>query len=165
MRPNMSWSEAIMPLAGARAQAESCVALLKRYGSEAQIARGELAYTKAKSDSDAAIAGLITALATGDAPGSLPFLQTRVTSSVTNLAEFSNWVNDIISASIPSGQRDVSTAIAKILGVEPLVKAISDGVAALYNNHRSDNALTRSIIQTQLEAARWPDFAKVEPAK
>jgi WD40 repeat protein len=33
-----------------------------------------------------------------------------------------------------------------------------DGVSVLYNNHRTDDALTRRTIQTQLEAARWPAF-------
>jgi len=160
----MSWAEAIAPLAGARVQAETFVALLKRYGNNAQIAHGQLEYAKAKSDSDAAIAGLIIALATRDAPGSLPLLQTRVSSSASALAELSNWVSDIISTCVPSGQRDVAGALAKILGIEPFVKAISDAVAAVYNNHRSDNALTRKIIQTELEGAKWPDFAKVPSA-
>jgi hypothetical protein len=159
-----SWSEAIAPLAGARAQAETCVALLKKYGNETQIASGQLTYVKAKSESDAAIAGLLTALATGDAPGSLSFLQTRITNSAVGLAEFSNFVNQIISTSVPPGQRDVASALAKILGVEPFVKAISDGVAAIYNNYRGDSALTRKVIQTQLEGAKWPDFAEVKPA-
>ena len=42
--------------------------------------------------------------------------------------------------------------------VEPVIKALSEAVAALYNNHRKDDALTRQTIQTQLEAAKWPDF-------
>jgi hypothetical protein len=161
----MTWSETIATLTAARTLAESCVALLKRYGNEAQRANGQLTYAKAKSDADAAIAGLITALGTGDEPGNLPFLQTRLTSSATNLAEFAEWVNNIVSALMPSGQRDVLSALAKNIGIEALVKAISDGLAALYQNHRSDDALKRKMIQTQLEGAIWPDFAKVAPAQ
>jgi hypothetical protein len=160
----LTWAAAVAPLAGARSQAEVCVAILKRYGNSAEIANGQLAYGKAKSDSDAVIAGLITALATREAPGALPSLQAKATSSLTALAEFCNSVNDIVSAAVPPGQRDVWSALAKIAGIEPLIKAVSDGVAALYNNYRSDTALTRKVIETQLEAARWPDFMKVEPA-
>lgn len=159
-----TWAAAIAPLAGARSQAEVCVALLKRYGNSSQIGTGQLAYGKAKSDSDAVIAGLITALATGEEPGTLPSLHAKVNNSLTRLAEFCNSVDGIVTTVVPPGQKDVLSALAKIAGVEQLIKAVSDGVAALYNNHRNDTALVRKIIQTQLEAARWPDFAKVEPA-
>jgi hypothetical protein len=42
---------------------------------------------------------------------------------------------------------------------------LSDGVSALYNNHRTDDVLTRKTIQTQLEAARWPTFSEVKAAQ
>jgi hypothetical protein len=48
---------------------------------------------------------------------------------------------------------------------EQLLKMLSEGVSALYNNHRSDDALTRRTIQTQLEAARWPAFSEVQAAQ
>lgn len=61
----LSWPEAVAQLAGERAKAETCVALMKKYGDEAQIARGQFAYADAKADSDAVVAGLITALSAG----------------------------------------------------------------------------------------------------
>ena len=48
--------------------------------------------------------------------------------------------------------------------VEPVIKALSEAVAAIYNNHRKDDALTIETIKTQLEATKWPDFAEVKPA-
>jgi hypothetical protein len=54
-----SWPDAVAQLAGQRANAETCVSLVKKYGNDAQIARGQLTYTSAKADADAAIAGLI----------------------------------------------------------------------------------------------------------
>jgi hypothetical protein len=86
-----------------------------------------------------------------------------LTSSTSGLAEFCNSVSDIISNIIPTGQKDVWSTLATIVDFKKFVKPLSDAVAALYNNHRSDKALTRRSIQTQLEAARWPDFAEVEP--
>jgi hypothetical protein len=56
----ISWPEAVAQLTGERAKAETCFALIKKYGDDAQIARGQLTYTTAKADSDALIAGLIT---------------------------------------------------------------------------------------------------------
>ena len=44
--------------------------------------------------------------------------------------------------------------------IEQLLKPLSDAVATLYNHHRTDNEQTRKTIQTQLEAARWQDFAR-----
>jgi hypothetical protein len=52
-----------------------------------------------------------------------------------------------------------------MIAIEPLLKMLSDGVSALYNNHRTDDALTRRTMQTQLEAARWPTFSEVKPAQ
>jgi hypothetical protein len=46
----ISWPEAVAQLAGERAKAETCVALMKRYGDDAQIARAQLTYTNAKAD-------------------------------------------------------------------------------------------------------------------
>ena len=55
--------------------------------------------------------------------------------------------------------------ILKTIPLEQLLKMLSNGVAALYTNHRSDDALTRKTIQTQLEAARWPTFSEVKAAQ
>jgi hypothetical protein len=46
-----------------------------------------------------------------------------------------------------------------------LLKMLSDGVSALYNNYRNDVALTRKTIQTQLESARWPAYSEVKAAQ
>jgi hypothetical protein len=162
---HLTWPDAIAPLAKERSHAEVCAALLKRHGDPPQIARGELAYGKAKSESDAVIAGLITALATGHTPESLPALQARLETGGSLLDDFCNSVSDILSTKIPPGQRDFWSALAKIGGIDSLVKAASDGVAALYNNYRSDTLLTRKTIQTQLEAARWPAFSEVKAAQ
>jgi len=45
-----------------------------------------------------------------------------------------------------------------------VIKALSEAVAAIYDNHRKDDDLTIETIKTQLEATKWPDFAEVKPA-
>ena len=71
----------------------------------------------------------------------------------------------VIALLLPDeGQKKGIEDIAKG-AVEPLVKALSDGVAALYNNYRNHKALTRQTIQTQLEVAKWPDFGEVKAAQ
>jgi hypothetical protein len=149
-------------LAGERSKAETCIALMKRYGSDAQIAHAQLTYTDAKADSDAVIAGLITVASSSQAPASLASLQAKLTSSVAGLGEFCGTVAKLLPNT--AGQKNVLTDIAKV-AIEPLLEMLSDGVSALYNNHRADDALTRRTIKTQLEAARWPAFSEVQPAQ
>jgi hypothetical protein len=158
----ISWPDAVAQLTGQRARAETCIGLIKKYGDDAQVARGQLAYASAKADSDAVIAGLITALSTGQTPASLTSLQNKLHSGVSGLAEFCDTVGNLVPNT--GGQKDVLTDLAKV-AIEPLLKMLSDGVSALYNNHRADDALTRRTIQTQLEAARWPAFSEVKAAQ
>jgi hypothetical protein len=164
-QPTMSWPEAVAPLAGGRTKAEMCVAVLKKVGKDSEIARGQMAYSYAKADSDAVIAGLIITLVAGGTPTDLPALQAKLASGISGLAEFCNSVNDILSATRQPGEKNVISELVKIVPIEPLMKAVSDGVATLYNNHRNDDALTRKTIQTQLEAARWPVFSEVKAAQ
>jgi hypothetical protein len=158
----MTWSEAVLQLAGERTKAETCVELVKKYGNEAQVARGQLTYTGAKADADAVIAGLIVALSAGQQPASLSVLQTKVSSSHSGLADFCGAVADLVPRE--GGHKDLLTDITKA-AIEPLLKMLSEGVSALYSNHRTDDALTRRTIQTQLEAARWPAFSEVKAAQ
>jgi hypothetical protein len=158
----ISWPEAVGQLAGERAKAETCVALMKKYGDGAQIARAQLTYTTAKADSDAVIAGLITVLSAGQAPASLSSLQTKLSSGVSGLIEFCSTVSNLLPNT--AGQKNVVLDIAQVT-IGPLLQMLSDGVSALYNNHRTDDALTRRTIQTQLEAARWPAFSEVKAAQ
>jgi hypothetical protein len=158
----ISWPDAVAQMAGERAKAETCVALVKKYGDAAQIARGQLTYTKAKADIDAVIAGLIITLSARQEPVSLPGLQGKLSSGISDLAEFCKTVSNLLPDT--AGQKNVAVEIAKV-AIEPLLKVLSDGVSALYNNYRDDDALTRRTIQTQLEAARWPAFAEVKAAQ
>jgi hypothetical protein len=163
MPATMSWPEAVGQIAGQRTKAETCVALMKRYGNDAQIARGQLTYANAKADFDAVIAGLIAALSAGQTPASLSSLQAKLTSGVSALLEFSNMVSNLLPDT--PGQKGVMDELAKIIPIEPLLKMLSEGVSALYSNHRNDDTLTRRTIQTQLEAARWPTFSEVKAAE
>jgi len=162
MSATMSWPEAVGQIAGQRAKAETCVALMKRYGDEAQIARGQLTYADAKADFDAVIAGLITALSAGQTPASLPSLQAKLSSGVSALLEFCNMVSNLLPKTPGQKEKGVMEELAKIVPIEPLLKMLSEGVSALYSNHRNDDALKRRTIQSQLEAARWPAFSEVK---
>jgi hypothetical protein len=164
----MNWPEAVAPLAAGRTMAEACVALLKRYGTPAQISNGEFAYATAKSDADAVIAGLVTALDAGNSPVSLTSLQSRLTNGLSMLDQFCASVKSLLPAVPATGEGtkglgDYLSIIKEAIG--PILKAAADGVAALYNNHRADAALTRKSIQADLASAKWPNFADVPKAE
>jgi hypothetical protein len=158
---HIGWPEAVSRLAEERTNAERCVASLKGHGNREQIARGQLAYGTSKADFDGVIAGLVTALAEGGTPENLPSLDAKLAHGATGLGQFCRTVADLVPTA--SGQKGILDEMVKA-AVEPVINALSEGVAALYKNHRKDDALTRQTIQTQLEAAKWPDFAKVEAA-
>jgi hypothetical protein len=164
----MTWPEAVAQLTAQRTRAEACVALLKRYGDKDQVARGQLSYTNTKADADAVIAGLITALSGGQEPASLSSLQVRLSSGFSGLAEFCNTVGKLVpdTAGQKGGLAGILASIVQSPGaIEQLLKMSSAGVSALYNNYRTDEALTRATIKTQLEAARWPTFVEVKAAE
>jgi hypothetical protein len=156
----MTWEDAVALLASARTKAETSVAILKKFGDSGSTARGELIYSDAKADADAVIAGLIVALSAKGQPEKLSSLQERVDRAVIALAKLRN----LAERQLPKleGAKEFSDILKG--AVEQLQKPLLHAVSTLYNNHRADDELTRKTIQTQLEAARWLDFAEVQEA-
>ena len=159
---DIGWPEAVGRLAGERSKAETCAAVLKGYGNERQIYQGQLAYGEAKANFDGVIAGLITALTGGGNPKSFPGLETELKHGATSLGKFCQTVSDLLPST--SGRKGVLADMSKG-AIQPTIDVLSEAVAALYNNHRNDGALTIETIKTQLEAAKWPNFADVKAAK
>jgi hypothetical protein len=156
----MTWADAVAQLAAARTKAETSVAILKKFGRSGNIARGQLIYSDAKAEADAVIAGLIVALSAKAQPEKLSTLQDRIEHAAIALAKLRNLAETQLPTS--EGTKELSDFLKN--AIEQLQKPLSDAVAALYNNYRTDNELTRKSIQTQLEAARWLDFAQVKEA-
>jgi hypothetical protein len=161
----MSWPDAVGEIAGERAKAETCAALMKKYGDDGQKARGQIGYSSAKADFDAVIAGLIAALSAGQTPASLSSLQAKLSSGVSGLGAFCGTVSSLLPKEAGQNDKGVVVDIAKAIPIGDLLKMLSDGVSALYTNHRSDDALTRKTIQTQLESATWPNYSEVKAAE
>ena len=159
---DVAWPEAVARLTHERSLAQTCAGSLKEHGDAQQISRGEYAYGEARASFDEVIAGLITALGEGETPKALPDLQSDLEHGESSLQKFCKTVADLLPAE--AGQRGVIDDIVKA-ALGPAIDALKDGVAALYNNHRTDSALTRATIRTQLEAARWPDFDQIGAAK
>jgi hypothetical protein len=45
--------------------------------------------------------------------------------------------------------------------VEPLIKAITEGVSALWTHHVEKDVLARETKKTELKAAKWPEFKDI----
>jgi hypothetical protein len=51
-----------------------------------------------------------------------------------------------------------------VLGLGKVLTSMIEAVKELVLRWVDEDGLTRKTIQTQLEAARWPDFAAVPPS-
>jgi hypothetical protein len=150
----INWQEAVARLARERTLAETCAALLRKYGDPAARDRGSLVYGEAKADYDGVIGGLVVALARKGQPESLPDLQARLQHGFDKRQAFCLSVEPLVPKS--HGEK---SPIADI--VSGAVKPLTDAVVALLSRRMDDDALMRKTIETQLEATSWAGFDKV----
>jgi hypothetical protein len=150
----VGWQEAVARLAHERTRAETCVRLLKTFGDEGALSRGDLTYGQAKAEVDAVIAGLIVALAEDAEPTSLPGLETRLERGVEGREKLCEQVKPLVPDA--TGEKNV---IADLVGgaIVPLIDAVKE----LYFHAEEADRLTRLTIQNQLEATKWPAFAEI----
>jgi hypothetical protein len=153
----IGWQEAVARLAHERTRAETCVRLLKSYGDEVALSRGDQTYGEAKAEVDAVIAGLIVALAKEEEPATLPDLETRLELGVKGREVFCEQVKPLVPDA--TGEKNV---IADLVGgaLGPLIEAAKE----IYFHAEEADRLTRLTIQNQLEATKWPAFAEISSA-
>lgn len=154
----IDWPQATADLNNLRPKAVTCAGLIKHYGSHGENAQAALTYADGKSEIDAVISGLTVALTPSGKSADLPSLQSHLTVAKADLESLCSVAEHVVPQD--TGGKGVIDEIAKA-AIEPLVSAISKGVAALYTDHRSDTDLTRKTIISQLEGARWPDFSSI----
>ncbi len=152
----LGWPEVIALLAKTRTQATTCVEVLKSSGDKAALASAQLTYGMAEGEMDGVIAGLTTALVQGGNPDSLPTARTSLETAGKGMKE----ICDAAIKTITPNTKGLWEEIAKG-PVEPLIKAISDGVGALWTRHVEKDALELETKKTQLEAAKWPKFGDI----
>jgi len=136
--------------------------VLKSGSDKAAILASRITYGDAKAAADGVIAGLTTTLVEGGAPGTLPRVQSNVEKAGTGLKEVCDAA--VKTASAAAGTKGVVDAILAA-PLEPIITAISSGVAALWTRRVETDTLELETIKTQLEAAKWPNFGDVAPAQ
>ena len=152
----IGWPEVIGLLAKARTQATTCVQVLKSNGDKASIGRAQLTYGMAEGEMEGVIAGLTIALVEGGEPSSLPTAQVSLESAGKGLKE----ICDAAVKTITPNTKGVWEELARG-AVEPLIKAISDGVSALWTRKVEKDKLEIETKKTQLESAKWPKFSDI----
>ena len=153
---SFGWPEVIALLAKAKTQATTCVQVLKSNGDKAAVASAQMTYGMAEGEMDGIIAGLTTALVQGGDPNSLPTARASLETAGKGLKE----ICDAAVKSVTPNTKGLWEEIAKG-AVEPLIKAISDGVGALWMRHVEKDTLELETKKTQLEAAKWPRFTDI----
>jgi hypothetical protein len=152
----LGWPEVIANLTKARTQATTCVEVLKSGGDKAALAKAHLTYGMAEGEMDGVIAGLTTALVQGGDPDSLPTAQASLATAGKGLKD----ICDAAVKTITPNTKGVWEEIAKG-PIEPVIKAISDGVGALWTRHVEKDELDLATKKSQLEAAKWPRFGDI----
>jgi hypothetical protein len=152
----LGWPEVIGLLTKARTQATTCIQVLKSNGDKPTLTRVQLTYGMAEGEMDGVIAGLTTALVQGGDPSSLPTAQASLKTAGNGLKE----ICDAAVKTVTPNTKGIWEELAKG-AVEPLIKAISDGVGALWTRHVEKDKLEIETKKTQLEAAKWPKFSDI----
>jgi hypothetical protein len=155
----IGWQEATARLTAEKGRAETAAKLVKRFGDARDQAMGELAYAEGKAATDALLAGLTVALAGGEAPESLESLQARLAQAVNARDTLTDMARRLIDAG--GGFKAVEWAAVLDVATN-LLPTLKAAVVALWNRREERDALLRQTITTQLDAARWADFASLE---
>jgi hypothetical protein len=153
---SMGWPEVIADLTKERTQAETCVGMIKSSKNTDAIASAKTTYGMAKAEMDGVIAGLTTALVEGGKPDSLPTVRASLETSGKDLQQICDAADKTALPNTKGVWYEIATA-----AVEPVVKAISDGVGALWARHVEKDKLKLETKKAQLEAAKWPEFGDI----
>lgn len=152
------WQSSAGTLTSEKQRAETCVSILKRHtdGNEAARSRGQLAYSGAKAESDAAIVGLTMALAQGqEAPGSLTEIEGHLARAGEEREEFCAYVIE----QLPDEDGNSRIVIADVLAKS--VPALIDAGKDLFLNYRKETLIRRESIGNQIEAQKWRAFEDI----
>ena len=151
----ITWQDAVARLSRERGLAETCAAVMIKYGNKITVDRGAISYGEAKAEYDGLIRGLITALSQDAAPESLSDLQVQLQRAHESLEVFCSEARKLAPAPKAGVKGDLFDMVGESIG--KLVEA----VATLWGKKIDVGESTKKTIQTQLEASEWPAFDKV----
>jgi hypothetical protein len=156
-QPTLGWPEVIARLTQEREQAVTCVGLLKSSGDDAANSV-KAPYGLARAEMAGVIDGLTIVLVDGGKPESLPRIRDSLEGSGKSLQD----ICDAAVKTVAPNTKGVWEEVAKG-AVEPLIKAISDGIGSVWKSSVDKDKLAIDTKKTKLEAAKWPEFGDIAP--
>jgi len=151
----ITWQDAVARLSRERGLAETCAAVIIKYGDKTTVDRGAIGYGDAKAEYDGLIRGLITALSQDGSPESLSDLQVQLQRAHDSLEAFCGDARKLA----PTPQAGTKGGLFDMVG-ESIGKLV-EAVATIWGKKIDVAEGTKKTIQTQLEASEWPAFDKV----
>ena len=152
----VGWQETVTALTAERGRAMTAVGLIQRLGGEGDKATAELTYGEGKAEADAVVSGLVVALEQGKGANDLASLETRLAKVVAARQALAERARALVGDQ--AGEKGVLIDL-----FSDALPYLLTAVGALWTQFTARDALTRKTIVTQLEAARWPPFAEIEP--
>jgi hypothetical protein len=156
-QPTLGWPEVIDRLRQGREQAVTCVGLLKSSGDDAANSV-KATYELARAEMAGVIDGLTDVVVEGGKPDSLPTIGDSLERSGKSLKD----ICDAALKTVAPHTKGVWEEVAKG-AVEPLIKAISDGIGAIWKSSVDRDKLVIESRKAKLEADRWPEFGDIAP--
>lgn len=152
----VEWREAVARINAERSKIVGCAAQLRATGTDAQQKAGAAAYAKAKAVMDGVLDDIVAALSGNAATVDAKAIEARLQAGMSARIEFCKTAE----ANAPKGGekqifQDVYT---------DTLKPTMDAVLSLFGR-RTAPASERKTVTTQLEAARWPEYASVPPVR
>jgi len=155
----LGWPEVIARLTEERAQAETCVGMIKSSKNTGAIAAVKATYETTKPRVDGAIAGLTAALVEGGKPEALPSVRDDLETTGKGLKEICDAALAIPKSS--SHQKGGLGEAIATAAVEEAVKPIVDWLGEKWARLMEPDELERATKKAQLEAAKWPKFSNI----
>jgi len=152
----MGWPEVIARLTQERAQAETCVGMIKSSKNAGAIAAAKATYEATTPRIDGVIAGLTAALVEGGKPEALPTVRDDLQTSDDGLKQ----ICDAALATLKPNSHQkggLEEAIAKA-AVEATVKPMIDWLSEKWARLMEPDKFEIETKRSQLEAAKWPRF-------
>jgi hypothetical protein len=152
----VDWREAVARINAERSKIVGCAAQLRATGTDAQQKAGAEAYAKAKAAMDGVLDDLVLALSGKSSTVDAKAMEARLQAGINARIAFCKSAE----ATAPKGGekqifQDVYT---------DTLKPTMDAVLSLFGRRAAPQSERRTVT-TQLEAARWPEYAGVAPAR
>jgi hypothetical protein len=156
-----SQQQAVARLKSERNMIVNCAVKLKTHGNPAQRVAGAEAYQNAKAKIDEVFRVLAANLAEGSGSVDAGALEDKIQASIKQRIDFCEKVEQL---GPPTRQMGPKTRQIFLDVYADTLKPTMEAVKWLLGRKTADES-ERRAINTQLEAAKWPEYSDIRPAR